>query len=128
VTNEFLVGNGERSEQSVVYPEINEEKATILPYMIMSSDGYISSPDYNIPENESLTSYSFGIMTPHKPLHLLFVKNGKWHIINMKKSLISIVNDSVKTCELLCLNDKESLDVFDIVLRQYKSDIDKQGD
>ncbi|WP_419507408.1 hypothetical protein, partial [Alistipes communis] len=58
--------------------------------------------------------------SPHSTFHLMFVKNGKWEIINMNESLLTIIGQGVVLCKQFNLDSNDSYKVFQEILSEYK--------
>ena len=50
----------------------------------------------------------------------MFVKNGKWEIINMNESLLTIIGQGVVLCKQFNLDSNDSYKVFQEILSEYK--------
>lgn len=120
----FIVGNYLQSIEDLpkdvnIYP-IPQKDKTILPYYIFEENDPIKNPHYDISSKEILVSYRFGILNPHSTFHLMFVKNGKWEIINMDESLLTIIEQGVVLCKQFNLDSNDSYKVFQEILSEYK--------
>lgn len=126
ITNQFLIEQGERDSTNCVYPFVQKDGQLSLPYVIIGDD-VIQDPNYTIPNERVLQNYMFGILAPHKPMHFLYIKNGVWCVINMKKGLLNIIQQCIIMCQKLSLDDQEALSVFDAVIKSYKYNQENQG-
>lgn len=121
VTFNFLVEKGDMSPDNYSRPTKIKENRIVYPYFIFGGlDGQIDDPDFIIPNNDKLDSYSFGILFRPRHQHLLYIKNGKWRIIDMEKHLLDIVSQGHNLCKDFRLDDKESISVIEDVIRLYE--------
>ena len=128
----FITGNYLQSIEDLpkdvnIYP-ISQKNKTVLPYYIFEGNDPIKDTHYNISSKNILVSYRFGILSPHSTLHLMFVKNGKWEIINMNESLLTVIAQGVVLCKQHDLDSNDSYKVFQEILSEYKlNDSRKNG-
>jgi hypothetical protein len=135
VTNQILVEYGEKDPDANPFPGmetiswIGEEKKEVFawPFFIFANGGEIDDPNFVLPYSEKLDYYLFGILAPHKPMHLLFFKERQWVAVNMKKPLLDIMNQCVALCEKLPLTSDEVIYVFKEVLRFHEGDLQDTG-
>lgn len=128
ITFNFLVENGYMSPDNYSRPTKIKENRIVYPYFIFGGqDGPIDDPDFIIPNNNKLNRYSFGILFRPHYQHLLYVKNGKWRIIDMGQHLLDIVIQGHNLCKDFGLDDKESVSVIKDVVRYYEQYIEEIG-
>lgn len=120
ITFDFLARNGYCSPDGYSRPTKTEENHIIYPYFIFGSNGSIDDPDFVIPNHDRLESYSFGSLYRQFPQHLLYVKNGRWRIIDMGKPLPNIITQCVDFCKGFELNDDKAIYVIDEVVKFYE--------
>jgi len=119
VTFDFLVKNGYSLPDGYRRPTKTNDNYIVYPYFIYGQNGSIDDPNFIIPNDSKLDSYSFGSIFRQHYTHLLFVKNGKYRIINMGKTLPDIIMQSCSLCNDLGLDDNELVDVINEVIRYY---------
>lgn len=122
ITFNFLVENGYLSPDNYSRPTKIKENHIVYPYFIFGGpDGRIDDPDFIVPNHNELDSYSFGSIFRQYYTHLLFVKNGKWRIIDMGKSLLDIIMQCHNLCKDFGLDDNESIYVLTEAIRYYEN-------
>jgi hypothetical protein len=124
ITNSFLVENGYKSQGDYSRPTKIKGDYIVQPYFIFGLGGEINNPDFVIPNHDKLDRYSFGSIFRHYYMHLLYVKTGKWRIIDMGKPLLDIIMKCHDLCKDFGLDDKEAVFVIKDVIRFYEGHLE----
>lgn len=118
IVRDYMVANLSNGE---IYKEDDAPNSMNFMLYDISSCTFIRDYDMQMPISDTLSSYSFHEASAHAPINLMFVKDGKYVIVNMNKSLCDIDMEFKKLCGILHLEKKDVLYVLDKILSRYNA-------